>query len=770
MPKLFKQVTTVLVVLFISLFIPSCSGGPKPDETANRVGNIQTFARLYGYVKYFYPGDEASTINWEHFAIYGARQVEKAKNQAELKAVLEELFHPITPALEIYKTSEKKTFSTASITPPDTGKMKVVTWQHLGVNVNQGPIYKSIRLNREYEIVESRGLANMSTSIDATPYRGKEIKFKAAVKVEKGEGRLWLRVGLPNQKRGFYDYMSDRLIKPSNWNYYEIIGTVDDDALKISFGGRLGYVGKLWVDDFQLYVREKNTAEWERVTIDNPDFENDEEDKVPEKWKLAANYHLYRVTGSEAATGNKSIEIRSKPGKPVGPEGLFPQKAEFGEHIVKELGAGLSCIMPIALYGTETQTFPKAPEAQLETLKAAIQTGTPKKYSGDDLYVRLGGMVIGWNILRHFFPYADISKIDWNSELTKGLTRAYKDKTSQDFLKTIRKLAAALKDGHGWVFMAGYLKTTALAPINWDWVEDQLVVTQVYDKSITALHVGDLVTAIDGIPVKEAVERERQYISAATEGWLRSRLMVELRRGVRGSVMKLKVNRNNKPVETEISIPRSISIMEHYANREPTIKSKIIEEGIYYLNLDRISMKEINDLMPELVKARAIIFDLRGYPNRNHELIPHLLKEKDTSDAWMRIPQVIYPDYQKVTYLNDGWLVEPEEPYLTAKRVFITGGSALSYSESYMGIIDHYSLATIVGQPTGGTNGNTNPFRLPGGIDVSWTAMRVVRHDGSQHHGVGIKPHILVERTIKGIQEGRDEFLEKAIEIAKQSN
>ena len=46
--------------------------------------------------------------------------------------------------------------------------------------------------------------------------------------------------------------------------------------------------------------------------------------------------------------------------------------------------------------------------------------------------------------------------------------------------------------------------------------------------------------------------------------------------------------------------------------------------------------------------------------------------------------------------------------------------------------------------------------------------MKVIKHDGSTHHGVGIKPHIVVERTIKGIQEGRDEFLEKAIEIAKK--
>jgi len=85
-----------------------------------------------------------------------------------------------------------------------------------------------------------------------------------------------------------------------------------------------------------------------------------------------------------------------------------------------------------------------------------------------------------------------------------------------------------------------------------------------------------------------------------------------------------------------------------------------------------------------------------------------------------------------------------------------------------MGFIEHYKLATIVGQPTAGTNGNVNPLMLPGGYYVTWTGMRVVKHDGSQHHGVGIIPHVLMKRTIKGVREGRDEFLEKAIELAEK--
>ena len=84
-----------------------------------------------------------------------------------------------------------------------------------------------------------------------------------------------------------------------------------------------------------------------------------------------------------------------------------------------------------------------------------------------------------------------------------------------------------------------------------------------------------------------------------------------------------------------------------------------------------------------------------------------------------------------------------------------------------MGYIEGYQLATIVGQPTAGTNGNVNPFSLPGRYNISWTGMKVLKHDGSQHHGIGILPDIYVEKTIQGIKDGRDEFLEKALEIAR---
>ncbi len=755
--KRYLNVTFVFIILISTGF---CHILPVEQP----VRNMETFARLYGYVKYFYPGDEAAAMDWDRFAIYGVKKVANAENTAALKQVLKELFLPIAPALVIHDANKKTGFSASSITPPDTTNMKVVTWQHLGVGLgDENSIYKSVRLNRKNKISGDNTFGTISAFLDVSPFKGKEIKFKAAVKIGEGKGQLWFRVDRLNGVMGFFDNMDNRPIQSTQWNYYEITGKVDTDAIRIALGCFLSGPGKLWVDDFQLYVKENDA--WKPATIKNPDFEADKEGAPPAEWNSQSSSYSFEVTSETAGKGTKCVSIRNTPQFFSGE--LFAAKAAFGEYIFKELGSGLACVMPIALYGTEEQTYPPAPVKPLNDLKSAMDKEVPKELSGNDVYVRLGDIVIAWNIFQHFFPYFDVVKTDWRASLTEALESAANDKTDRDFLKTLRKFTAALKDGHIRVNLPGSSNEFYL-PLVWELIEGQLVITEILDKTISNLRVGDVVKEIAGVKVNSDLEKEKLYISAATDGWLMYRALTELLRTPWDSEVTKLARETGEILEVSVKPAPIPSYYKMYQNREH-IKSKKMKEGIYYLDLDSITMEEIDALMPELEKAQGIICDLRGYPAGNDRLISHLLKEKDTSTKWMQVPQVIYPDYAGVTFQNHGWEKEPLKPTLTAKIVFLTDGRAISYAESFMSFIEHYKLATIVGQPTAGTNGNINPFILPGRYYITWTGMRVVKHDGSQHHGVGIIPHVRVERTIKGVRAGRDEFLEKAVEIIERA-
>jgi C-terminal processing protease CtpA/Prc len=197
-------------------------------------------------------------------------------------------------------------------------------------------------------------------------------------------------------------------------------------------------------------------------------------------------------------------------------------------------------------------------------------------------------------------------------------------------------------------------------------------------------------------------------------------------------------------------------------------KIEELEAGIFYVDLERSTDDDFDAALPQLENATGIIFDLRGYPQVSPYTIGHLIDETVTSAQW-HIPVFSSPDRQGVTFDFRNWKVEPRSPRLTAQVAFLTDGRAISYAETYMGIIEHYQLAEIVGQATAGTNGNIIRFTIPGGYEFVWTGMKVLKHDGSQHHGIGILPTVPVSRTIQGVAAGRDEQLERAIEIVKQA-
>jgi C-terminal processing protease CtpA/Prc len=111
----------------------------------------------------------------------------------------------------------------------------------------------------------------------------------------------------------------------------------------------------------------------------------------------------------------------------------------------------------------------------------------------------------------------------------------------------------------------------------------------------------------------------------------------------------------------------------------------------------------------------------------------------------------------------------PKEPHFTGEIVFLTGPGAISAAETLMSIVEHYRLGEIVGQATAGANGGINPFRLPGGYRINWTGVRVLKHDGSQHHLIGIEPTVKAERTIEGIRAGQDEVLQKALQVIREN-
>lgn len=76
----------------------------------------------------------------------------------------------------------------------------------------------------------------------------------------------------------------------------------------------------------------------------------------------------------------------------------------------------------------------------------------------------------------------------------------------------------------------------------------------------------------------------------------------------------------------------------------------------------------------------------------------------------------------------------------------------------------------VMGQNSIGSNGGITLLPLPDGDTLAYTSVGVYDPNGNTYQCEGLSPDIYVERTIAGVREGRDEFIEAAIQYIIDKN
>ncbi len=669
---------------------------------------------------------------------------------------------------------------------------------------------------------------NVMQSIDATPLRGKRIRFSGWVRAEPmgmGRAQLWLRVDRADGKRGFFDNMQDRPITAPEWRRYAIVGDVAADAQRIALGMMLNGQGRAWLDDVTLevlppapppeparapsdrglanlvafskllgYVRffhpsdEAAATDWNAFAVAGVRAVERAADATrlatlldsifrpiaPSLQVSAGAPGRTRILAAPPASGLQVVAWRHL-GVAVGgdarynvyrsermraPASVLPDSfPDPLQPFVAELGGGVRALVPLAVYADSTGTLPRG----ARTRAADDDALPPGAYDPNDRAVRLADVALAWTVFQHFYPYFDVAGTDWNGELPRALRAAAADADARAFTLTLERLVAALRDGHGRVSRMGDTERGSMPPLLLASAEGNVVVLRV-GPGEGRVRPGDVLLAVDRVPVARALARAEALISAATPQFRQYRAVNELLFGPSDSEVAIELRHPDGARET-VSLRRSIAAASLHESRPDTIAE--LRPGIFYLDFERLTNAQLLAVLPKLASARGLVFDMRGYPRQVNTaaLLAHLSRTPMTSPQW-HIPVVTRPDRIGMRFQRGGeWNIQPLEPYLAAPRVFLVDGRAISYAESTMGIVENYKLAQIVGETTAGTNGNVNPFTLPGGYTLTWTGMKVLKHDGSRHHGVGIAPTVPLGRTVAGIAAGRDEQLERALKI-----
>jgi len=187
--------------------------------------------------------------------------------------------------------------------------------------------------------------------------------------------------------------------------------------------------------------------------------------------------------------------------------------------------------------------------------------------------------------------------------------------------------------------------------------------------------------------------------------------------------------------------------------------------NIGYINMKYLVMKDADAVMDSLSNTKGIIIDLRNYPNnRVWTAIAARLCTDKFLPVRMVYPDLSYPGLYKYHFDRfEG--KENKQPYKGKVTILVNAFSKSHAEFSAIGLQAATKTITI-GSATAGANGDVvERFPLPGRIFTWFSGLGVYYPDGTVAQKNGVKIDIVCKPTIKGVQQGKDELVEKAVSV-----
>jgi hypothetical protein len=380
---------------------------------------------------------------------------------------------------------------------------------------------------------------------------------------------------------------------------------------------------------------------------------------------------------------------------------------------------------------------------------------------------RVSNLIFLYSNLKFFQANPELNEISLDTILLESIKLTRNDSNSHSFYNTLKSISNKLNDCHASV-LEHKSSNTWLIPYTIELVENVPVVTGVCKSLETPITVGDRVVSINNVPAIDLINENLKKVSGCSENYrmmiatlilrtFNSRESVKIdyinKEGKLNSIMQEKIKFPTKGIECRNPIYPDFAELD---------------SNIYYLNMSKISNREIKKTMPLLTSSKGIIFDIRGYLT-TESIFYHLTDSIIYSDSFIA-PILYFPDSKLNKSIDvELWEIIPKKPSLSGiPKVFITNEYALSYSDSWMSIISQNSFGVIIGSNTAACSGNFALMKLPCKMKFSYTAVKVVTKDGYMYQGIGTNPNIYISRSITDVQGNKDPLILKALMIIKR--
>lgn len=207
----------------------------------------------------------------------------------------------------------------------------------------------------------------------------------------------------------------------------------------------------------------------------------------------------------------------------------------------------------------------------------------------------------------------------------------------------------------------------------------------------------------------------------------------------------------------------SLDFSASYTHDLPGDTFQMISDRVAYLKLSSVKAADSARYIQAAAGTKGLIIDIRNYPS---EFVVFALGQLLVSEP----ANFVRFTYGDVT--NPGafhWMeplsLTPQQPHYSGKVVILVDEMTQSQAE-YTTMAFRTALdAIVIGSTTAGADGDVSMIPLPGGLYSYISGLGVFYPDKRPTQRIGIIPDIEVKPTIEGVRAGRDELIERAIQI-----
>ena len=371
-----------------------------------------------------------------------------------------------------------------------------------------------------------------------------------------------------------------------------------------------------------------------------------------------------------------------------------------------------------------------------------------------------------WNIIEYFYPYKYLMDYKWDESLKKMLPNFMNLESEKDLQLNMMKLFARLNDSHTYISTSAKNRDEKnCLPVKCKIIDDKLVVTKIQNDSLAEaddIRVGDAITKLNEKFIEQLIKEKKDVISASNESFCLKQISSSIIVGS-GETMSLESLRNGVTTKKTINVLGIKEAQKNNFKKTKTEKFKLLTKNIGYVNMGAIAVKNIFEMIAVLKNTEAIIFDMRNYANETWEEISNFLNDKPKVFAIYTKPDLSYPG-RFIWSEGTSCGIKNNENY-KGKVIVLLDENSISQSEWTAMCFQTAPNTTIIGSQTAGADGNNSDFEYIKGFDTHFTGIGVYYPDRRETQRIGIVPDIEVKPTIKGIQEGRDEVLDRALQF-----